>query len=205
MKTVVLSEGKHDVHLISNILDIYRNKVTRDWFIAEELDGDDQILPAESEAFRQFLWEGGRGDFLLKSEEGLGNLIKVFSNICADLINRTAQGDDVNCLIVVDLDGGEIEGLRERFNDKMDGFYGGNVRLASPTERVETPDFLTWEAEIEVSGDVHDEFMLLTFKQNFESAAGFEHDALWEHKETAIRRYAEQEYVHPPIIDLIFD
>jgi len=185
MKKVVFSEGKNDVTFLTKIHENLDIELDYNCYIAEDFEVSQTTWLRQHKVDNRF-------DYLYKSEEGLGNLIKQFRA-------HSLLFDDMYLCLLVDLDGRSFTSLLEKINGKLNEDYGNKVRV-STDDRERLQDLCIVDATLEVTMSENNDLPIIAFYENLESAASINRGDDRHVKTQKIDRYLEQ---NPDVIDSI--
>lgn len=198
MNHIVFGEGKHDAHFMCIMLQKCKNDPTIDWFIAEGLDGDTQIRPAEESAIREFVYGRNSGQ-LVKSEEGKGNLAKMFA-----YYSEKALTDVYKCTLLADLDNNPIRSLESKVQNWLDEYYHGGISFECNTNLTAVGDLKTWSGKLEsTSRPKSCDVGVVTFDDDLEAAAGINPLSTWSVKIRIINAYASDPRIQNAIEQIL--
>jgi len=196
MNHIVMGEGEHDAHFICMYINGMSSSPEIDWFLAEELDGEISIRPKEESAIRDFR-HGRSSEYLLKSEEGISNLLRVFCYYAEDyLLNK------FSCTLVVDLDKRSMKSIKEDIQDQLDEYYRGNLELVSCSLISSAGELKTWRGKLRaVNHDITRELGIITFDDDLEAAANLNPSSGWYQKSKTLNDYASEPNVRNAMSD----
>jgi len=172
MKQIVLSEGKHDVHLVSYFFEKRDGSFEMKKFIGE--DEESPIQQKESRMIKNFQERRNPYDVLAKSENGKPDLKQVFSSLLNQLI-----GIDPEIVFVVDLDGGDLDRFLDKLDEQIRGRHSARgITLGNHTVTKRNTDMVAADCDVlTANGEVKGEFRIVAFEQTLERVAGVSRDA----------------------------
>lgn len=198
MEQVVLCEGKHDVHLVSEFFEkrrgIYKVKTVLGEEIQSSMQGE------ESHQIKNFQEPRNPNHVLAKSDNGKQELEKVFSTLVNQLLRI-----DPEIIVLVDLDGGclknFVDGLDERICSRHDRLELGAHEV---TER--NDDMLAAICEVlTTNGKKKGEFQIVAFEQTLERVADVPRgdDVDIEVRRDQIEQFLEEDHIYD-LLDTVF-
>lgn len=165
MKRVVLSEGKNDVHLVSSFFEECGGTYEVEQFHGEEIQTE--LRSAESRAITNFVEPRNDSDVLVKSENNKNNLQRVFAALVNQLTNSSRH---TAVCVVVDLDGGTLDGFLENLDERVRGRQAGKgTTLGTHDLTARNRDMLAARCPVLTRQErVTGEFDVIAFKQTLE-------------------------------------
>ncbi|WP_135827674.1 hypothetical protein [Halorussus halobius] len=193
MKQIVLSEGKHDVHLVSYFFEKRHGSFEMTKFIGE--DEESPIQQKESRMIKNFQERRNPYDVLAKSENGKPDLKQVFSSLLNQLM-----GIDPEIVFFVDLDGGDLDSFLGKLDEQIRGRHSARgIKLGNHSVTKQNTDMVAADCEVlTASGQVKGEFRIVAFQQTLERVAGVSRDAEGDDWKAEIEAFLDEE-------DHIFD
>jgi hypothetical protein len=188
MKQIVLSEGKHDVHLIS-----YFFKKRDENFDITKFIGEEEVSPIqrkESREIKNFQERRNPYDVLAKSENGKPNLKQVFSSLLNQLM-----GIEPEIIFFVDLDGGDLDSFLAKLDEQIQGRHSARgIKLGNHRVAKKNTDTIAADCEVLTANDrTKGEFRIVAFRQTLERVAGVSRDDESDEWKSDIEAFLEEE------------
>jgi hypothetical protein len=155
-----------------------------------------RLKQQESTKIQNFLERRNPYDVLAKSENGKPDLKTIFTKLVRFLVKQ-----DVMLTLLIDLDGGALEGLVTDLDSRVESNYEGNefrIRLAERVDRSQEQIAAVGELYSERDGAALGEFQILAFHQNLEESAGIERSGDSD-EETKLRQFVADEQACGPM------
>lgn len=179
MDRVVLCEGKRDVKFVETFYELERDGVDVKRFLGEEI-GHSELKNHDSNAVRNFTDRRNPYDALVKSENGVTDLERVFVKLARFLL----QKPDFRVCFLIDLDKKNydhldyasdtrkyrelLDGLDERVRDN---YRGSNLRIERDGLHRKSSAQIAGEATLRSDGGEIGTFDVLAFRSDLEDAA----------------------------------
>lgn len=188
MKQILLSEGKHDVHLISYFFEKRDGNFEITKFIGEEEESP--IQGKESREIKNFQERRNPYDVLAKSENGKPDLKQVFSSLLNQLM-----GIDPEIIFFVDLDGGNLDSFLTKLDEQIQGRHSARgIKLGSHRVAKKNTDMVAADCEVLTeNGQTKGEFRIVAFRQTLERVAGVSRDDETNEWKAGIEAFLEEE------------
>lgn len=199
MKHLILSEGKNDTYFLAKAVEVINPSIELDILDIEDHSIGEQ-KPYESEVIRDFVPSYNPYSVLLKSEGGQNSLKKVFCSLISHLCSL-----NLNCHILVDLDGGSTQGYVSDLNERISRIHAGNpIRLNNNKKISESELMVTEEYSITSNEITQGDFCMLAFWYSLEDFADIDKGDPWEERKEKIDSVIDDERVTNPIQQTLF-
>lgn len=164
MKPVILCEGKRDVKLIECYYEHIPGEFEVKSFIGEEVPHS-KLTNRESELIRDFPDRWNPYDVLVKSENGITNLQKVFGKLAKFLFDQHIQ-----LCLMVDLDGGEYDEFLAELTEHIQSRQGPSFEVVRKKRVQRNATLLATRNQLHNDGATYGSFDVIAFHSRLETA-----------------------------------
>lgn len=186
MDGIVFAEGLNDLTFIHESFTREGFDFYVDEFNVENIHDSDP-LQRESVVIRRFPTAVTGDSLLLKSEQGINQLVDVVSALMGNIAEK-----DAFFTIVMDLDGGSLEDLICEIERKTRDNWGDEMQINLVDGLHSNSDFLRGRYEIRTGSEYLDTFGVIGFLDDLERVAGIDDTDSRTEKDEKIRRYLDQ-------------
>jgi hypothetical protein len=176
MSVVVLSEGKHDVELLTALHRASTDEKNYDTFVAPEANTDQDTRIRQHDVDEAIRW-------LYKAEGGRSMVLKKFRS-------NAIRFREFDLVVIVDLDDDSYGEFETQFNATLDEHYNGSLRVES-VDHERNPHVQIHECGVFVEGTERYRFDLIAFHDCLEAVTGVYDGEQRHHYRAKIVRYVD--------------
>lgn len=199
MNRIVLTEGRDDTELLSQVISLDHNDLNPIRLDIEDCSTE-RLVKQESSMIRRFLEYRSDSNILLKSEGGKPDLKTAMSTITKQLVD---YHDEFKLFMLLDLDGGSISGIIDDIDEMLESRSTTHrASFCSDSRPEEYYPFLTQEAYFSYR-DFEYQVTILAFEGTLDDIAGFDKDEPDDNIEDKIHQLAECGDLQSVLSDII--